>query len=198
VNKDILKALTGSTSPVLLNERELNSSKVTSFTASFLGVNEVFCLFPGSAIFVGSFDGAESVNILVNKHELIRYTNLAVAPVVRDSQVPKGQKIGEVSPRKRFGFEYCTQWQGDSKYPVRFCGRLFFKQNPKDILNGIYVPPRDIELIEDFVPYYTDVEFTSEQAGEWDTVPEEGLSVDDIPESAKLMLSDNNGGDNIR
>lgn len=187
-----MKAITGKDSCVLVNENELNSSKVTSFTALISGADEVFCLFSGTAEFVGSFGGQQSVSLLVNKHEMIRYLNLVDTPWMRGNSIAEGDTIGKAHKKKYLGFEYCTQWKGDSKYPVRMCGRLFYKQNPMDILNGIYVPPKDIALVEDFVPANATVEFTEDQVNEW--LPSGEIKVGDpVPEATIYNLLIGNG-----
>lgn len=162
-----MNTLVYDTSCKLLNEKELLSKKTTSFTAIISGASEVFCLFPGEVEFVGTFNGMQSIDILINGHELIRYLNLDHADCRKGMVLTHGEYCGKVNKKRGLGFEYCTQWQGQSKYPVRLCGRTFYKQNPIDILNGIYEPPQEIGITYAYTSHKTDAEFEDYQMDEW-------------------------------
>lgn len=169
MNKEISIGLSGTDSCVLVNEKELKNTKTTSFTAIISGVDEVFCLYPGIVEFIGSVDGKQSVSVLVNNHEMIRYLNLRTTSeyLVRGEQLFAGDTIGIPYRRGELHLEYCTQWRGDSKCPIRMCGRQFFKQNPLELLEKKYVPPKDLTVLETFTPGDEEYEFTDEQLTEW-------------------------------
>ncbi len=169
MNKEISNILSGTSSCVLVNERELKSAKPTSFTAIISGVDEVFCLYPGIVEFIGSVGGKQSVSVLVNNHEMIRYLNLRSTSdyLIRGEQIFAGDTLGVPYRRGILHLEYCTQWKGDSNYPIRMCGRQFFKQNPIELLDKIYIPPEDLTVLETFTPEGEEYEFDEEQLSEW-------------------------------
>lgn len=181
MNKEIVERLTGKTTCTLKNEAELTGDKPTSFTALITGVSGVFNLYRGKVLFVGSYDGIYSVNILVNDHELLRYCYLGeVESLLAEDVVEAGRKLGKVAKNRTLGFEYCTQWQGNSNKTVRMCGRLFFKQNPLDILNNLYQVPEPITIVEDTTPEALEYDFTDEEidSGEWDIEPDSEEELD--------------------
>lgn len=164
-----MKTLTGGKTCKLINESDLMSKRPTSFTAVISGVDEVYCLFPGTVEFIGSYKNDGTVTLLVTNHEIIRYLHLDDIPVIRNSLIETGAFLGKVPKRKNLEIEYCTQWRGESKYPIRLNTRTYYKQNPMDLLNGLYAPPREY-AIEDGINRPNDtVELEPEQLLEWGT-----------------------------
>lgn len=180
MDKNLATRLTFGGTCKVTNEANLKSDNPTSFTASISGVSGVFNLFLGEMEYIDRADGYFAVNIMPNPQEVIRYCNLtSVVNWAKGTSIGTEVKLGEVPNNKELGFEYCTQWQGTSKYPIRISGRLFYKQNPKDLLDGLYVPPAQIAVVEDYTPANSEYEFTEEQfeAGEWidDPTDEEAM-----------------------
>lgn len=148
VDSTVLNILTGGNSETckLDNEKELASSRATTFTATISGVTDVFSLFPGKVLFLGFFEGMGTISIAVSNHEVIKYMNFDSILVTQFSKVNRGTRLGSIHSRKGLQLEYCTQWKGESKFPSRFNNRLFYKQRPLDILNGIYVPKMQVDI----------------------------------------------------
>lgn len=169
MDAEIIKILTGDNISKLLNEKDLRTANPTSFTATFSDVNEVFCLFTGQIEYMGMDEnGLWTMNLDVTNHEIIRYMNMTSCIGNKNQWIEEGTKIGTVVPkRKNFSLEYCSEWKGYSKYPVRICGRTFYKQNPIDILDGAYVPPREFHVSEQYTRPYQTYSFTQDQLDEW-------------------------------
>ena len=206
MDQQVMKTLTGGKTCKLINETDLNSNKPTSFTAKFSGVSEVYCLFTGTVEFYGYYNGVGTVTVLVTNHEIVRYINIDNIQLERNQFLEPGTLIGKANKRKGLAFEYCTQWRGESKYPIRLNNRTYYKQNPIDLLNGLYIPPRELEVEYGINRPDDTVEFTKEQLSEWSdqTNPNDFLQIDEnavqitsltnIPKSALEMLSYNGGG----
>lgn len=167
MNSQIAKLLSGSTTCKLTNETDLKSKKPTSFTATISGVSKVYNLFPGTVLFLGYYKKMGTVTIAVSNHEIVRYLNLKDIQEWNYSSVAQGQYIGEAYSNSFLQFEYCTQWKGDSIYPVRVNNALYYKQNPLDILNGMYTPTNEINVKNGVVRLNAKTTFTADQLLEW-------------------------------
>lgn len=167
MDSEIKKTLTGNTTAKLDNEKDLSSNRPSSYTATISGVTTVYNLFPGTVVFLGYYQGSGSVYVEVSNHELIRYLNLNDIQVWKGSELEKGDVIGTVKSRVGLQVEYCTQWKGESPYPVRFNNRLFYKQNPIDILNGLYFPYKEITVKNGIVRPNDKITFTQDELKEW-------------------------------
>lgn len=166
MNSDIAKLL-ANTDCKLVNEQDLTSKKPSTFTATISGVSKVYNLFPGTVLFLGYYKDMGTVTIAVSNHEIVRYLNLKDIQTWNYASVTAGQYLGEAYSRSNLQFEYCTQWKGDSVYPVRIDNKLYYKQNPIDILNGTYTPINQINVQNGIVKLKSKVEFTPEQLLEW-------------------------------
>lgn len=166
MNSDVAKLLTGSTCK-LDNESDLKSKKPKTFTATISGVSKVYNLFPGTVLFLGYYQNMGTVTIAVSNHEIVRYLNLKDIQIWNSSKISAGQYLGETHKNKPLQFEYCTQWKGDSLYPVRVKNSLYFKQNPIDILEGLYVPENELNVKYGAVTTSTKIKFRPEQLSEW-------------------------------
>ena len=162
----VAKLLTG-TNCKLVNETDLKSKNPVSFTATISGASKVYHLFPGTVLFLGYYKKMGTVTVAVSNHEIVRYLNLKDIQGWNNSEVTQGQLVGEAYSVPGLQFEYCTQWKGDSIYPVRVNNKLYFKQNPIDILNGTYVPQNQITTQNGVVRMSTTVPFTQAQALEF-------------------------------
>lgn len=190
MNQEIVNMLTLGESCTLVNEENLRSKRPASFTALISGSSGVFTMYTGKVEYVGKYEGMYSYNILMNDHELFRYLYLdSVEAWGKGQELGPQVKLGVPRRNKPFGFEYCTQWQGTSSYPIRINNRTYFLQNPIDILDGIYVPPAPIEVIEATTPNQAEYDFDMEEidSGEWilDMTEEEfnntTVGEDDVP-----------------
>ena len=170
MDSKVLELLSGGTTGKLYNEKDLLSDSPTSFIATFSGIQKIFNLFPGRVVYLGFYKGLGTVSVQVSNHEVVRYLNLDTINVYKGNYLIEGENIGTVKTRRQFQFEYCTQWKGDSIYPVRFGTNLYFKQNPMDILNGLYVPQEEITISPGITRPNDVVTLTEEQIGEWQSL----------------------------
>ena len=163
MDSTVAKLLTG-TNCKLANEKDLQSENPTSFTATISGASKIYNLFPGTVLFLGFYKNMGTVTVAVSNHEIVRYLNLKDIQGWNYCSVTKGQYVGETHPNNSFQFEYCTQWKGSSVYPVRVNNKLYYKQNPLDILNGLYAPENQISIKSGITRYNDKVKFTEAQA----------------------------------
>lgn len=198
MDSTIAKALAGKNKIVLANEKDLSSSKPSSFTASFLGVKEVYSLFPGEVLYVGIYKELGTLTILVSDFEIIRYLNISDIQVNKGDQVSTNRYLGVVNNKYGLQLEYCSQWQGSSVMPVRLNNRTFFKQNPLDILNGKYKPDYHKEIERGYTFPDTTKELTVAQQLEFssdsaiiDKDAKQITSEDEITKAIRDMLSGN-------
>lgn len=162
-----MNILTGGQSYKFDNEADLRKDHPSSYTATISGIKEVYNILPGLVFFLSSNNGMTSVYIAVSKHEMIRYMNLAVVDVNIGRDLSKGDLIGTVKAHRPLLFEYTTVYRTGSKYPVRFSNRTYYKQNPIDILDGLYWPYREPVLEAGIVNVNNTYEFTEQQKHEW-------------------------------
>ena len=175
MDSNIKKVLTGGTTCVLTNEASLS----TSSTAIITGVNEVYCLFTGTVEFIGMSNNLWTITMYANTEEIIRYGNLKEAYWNKGDSISAGIQIGTASKLKGLSFEYCSSWKGQSKFPIRIGNRTFYKQNPKDILDGTYTPPRDMLVSKKYTrPKKDKIELTDEELTEWEPLT---LKYEEIP-----------------
>lgn len=167
MDQDIMRTLSGHTNCILTNEKDLKSRRPKSFTALISNIDKVHNLFPGSVLYYGTFEGSGTVNIAVSNHEIVRYLYLSEINNWPGSNLEEGALIGTAGRRHTLGFEYCTQWRGDSKYPVRVLNRTYYKQNPIDLLDGAYIPPKESNVMYGINRPNDLVSLTQEQKKEW-------------------------------
>lgn len=167
MNSEIMQTLTGTTTCVWSNEKDLKSTKPTTVTAVITEANKVYSLFPGTVIYVGTYNNVGSILIAVSNHEVLRYLNVLDIQVWVGTDVEEGQLLGTVKPHKGLKLEYGTTWQGNSNQPIRNGNSLFYKQNPKDILDGLYIPPREEDVVYAYTRPDDTVDFTEEEWEEW-------------------------------
>lgn len=167
----ILQTLTGSinTRAKLINEDNLNSEKPSSFTATFSGVDKVYSIFPGQVIYIGVYKDLGTLSVKVSDFEIVRYLNLTDIQVTPGETFNEGTYLGVANKQYGLQFEFCSTYQGDSKYPVRLNNETYFKQNPIAVLNGKYTPTYNKIVTEGYAEPDQVVELTEEQAGELST-----------------------------
>lgn len=158
-----IKALAGNTKAVLTNEKDLTSKKPSTFTASFSNIEKVYSLLPGKIIYIGIYKNTGTLAVAVSDYEIIRYLNIENIQVTSGETISKGRYLGTANKKYGLQFEYCSQWQGESVRPVRLENRTFFKQNPIDLLNGIYVPEYNKEIVRGYNLSDDVVKLTAEQ-----------------------------------
>ena len=167
MNSSVMQALTGATSCKLKNEEDLKKSAPSTFTATISGAKQVYNLFPGTVLFLGFYKGMGTVTVAVSNHEIVRYCNLKDIQCWVNRSIAAGQLVGTAFATSGLQFEYCTQWKGDSVYPVRVNNNLYFKQNPLDVLNGVYKPIKETNIHYTSLKVDDKVELTPEQLLEW-------------------------------
>ena len=185
MNSDIMKTLSGTASCKLVNEIDLNSDNPSNFTATISGIHNVYSLFPGTVLFLGYYKNMGTITIAVSNHEIIRYLNMKDIQSWSYSSIKRGQYLGQAYSRSGLQFEYCTQWKGESKYPVRVNNNIYFKQNPIDILNGIYVPTKEVDIQNGVTRPKQKVKFNEDQLLEWGPVNIDNSTV--YVEGAKIV-----------
>lgn len=132
----MIDILTGTAGSVIDNKD--NISKILS--ARVLCDN-VYNLFHGQIVYIGASNGRAVVNVKCNPSEVLRYGNLKELTCAKSYYAEKGAQLGIADGFVIF--EYCTLWKGNSVYPVRINNFTYYKQNPSDILNGLYEVRRD-------------------------------------------------------
>ena len=167
MDSEVMRTLSGGKRCYLDNEKDLSKDRPSTYTATISGVNKVYSIFPGTVLFLGFYKGTGSLYISISKHEMVRYLNLDDIDVWKQSNVDKGTYLGAVKTNKPLQFEYCTVYKDESKYPVRYWDRTYYKQNPLDILKGTYWPYKEITIESGIIRPGNNYEFTSEQRKEW-------------------------------
>lgn len=162
----VLTTLSGGSNCNLNNETDLRSASPTTYTATISGITNAYSIFPGKVLFLGFYKGTGTLYISISKHEMIRYMNLKTMEAWKGQDVEKGTLLGTVG-KAPLQFEYCTVYQQGSKYPVRFANRTYYKQNPIDLLDGLYWPYKEITLRSGIVRPNSTYQFTEQQKREW-------------------------------
>ena len=178
MDSTILELLSGSKKVKLTNESDLTSKKPSTFTASFSNIEKVYSILPGQVMYIGVYKDVGSLTILVSDYEIVRYLNVSQIQVQIGDTINSGRHIGIADKRYGLQFEYCSQWQGQSKMPVRLSNRTFFKQNPMDLLNGVYVPKYNKEIIRGYNLTTDIVELSKEQEIEFQEKDYVSLDID--------------------
>ena len=167
MDQNVIQTLTGNTNSIIKNEKDLKSKRPQSYTALISNVNKIYNLFPGSVLYYGVYKGTGTVNIAVSNHEVLRYLYLSEIANWPGADLQTGELIGTAGNQHTLGLEYCTQWRGESKYPVRILGRTYYKQNPKDILDGLYSPIKEMNIKYGINRPQDTTKLTEEQLAEW-------------------------------
>lgn len=198
-----MKSLTGTTKCQLKNEKELLSKRPSSYTATISGAKKVYALFPGTVLFLGFYKNMGTLVMSVSNHEIVRYLNMKNIQAWTLQEINEGDYLGEPFSNPGLQFEYCTQWKGSSVYPVRTNNKLYYKQNPIDILNGLYIPEKEITIEPGITRPDDIITFTEDELKEWDYDIQDRIVIDptaeqisnqwEIPQSARDMLSYNLG-----
>lgn len=165
----VLETLTGEqkSKAKLINEDNLKSSKPSSFTATIKDITKVHAIFPGRVLYIGYYEGMGTVTILVSDKEIVRYLNITNIQVPIGNIIKKNTYLGDADKKYGLQFEYCSEWQGASKMPVRLNNATYFKQNPIEIFEGLYVPEYVIVPEQGYVDPDTTSELTPEQKNEF-------------------------------
>lgn len=126
--------LTGSSDSQIRNSY---SAKPPYLMGTEIYTQNVLIIADGQIVGAGQeADGTWSISVKVNHNEVLRYCHLKNRQFGLAYTIRKGIKIGDAKEYVRF--EYCTTWQGNSKFPVRLVNYTFFRQDPTDILEGRY------------------------------------------------------------
>lgn len=138
----MISILTGDASSKILNKWSPTKPYVTGYDIASTVANSVTY---GKIVYVGQeIDGTYTVNVKCNDNEIFRYGNITTLRVGSATDVGPGTLLGGVN--KSVHFEYATRWQGNSQFPIRVNSYLYFKQDPKDIVESRYRPDEQTEL----------------------------------------------------
>lgn len=108
---------------------------------------DCYSLAPGQVVYIGvNQNNTFVVNVKTNNNEILRYDNLMKLSVATGQQIEKDELVG-VSSHGWLHIEYVTSWQGGSNFPVRVNDKLYYKQDPEDIVYERYQlePISDVE-----------------------------------------------------
>lgn len=120
-----------------------NISKRPYVSGFVLNTTELYNICPGKVVDVNNDNDGYSVSVLINSSQLIRYTHLKEVFVSENDQIFIGDMIGFAN--KKSIFEYCTDTQKDSIWPVRIHNMTFYKHNPDEILTDKLRPQIEID-----------------------------------------------------
>lgn len=202
----VLQILTGQSNSKakLINEDDLKSDRPSNFTATIKDIDKVYALFPGQVLYVGYYEKMGTLTVQVADGEIIRYLNLTDIQLGLGETMNEGRYLGLADKQHGLQIEYCTQWQGESKMPVRVNTSTFFKQNPIAVLEGEYTPTYNKKPIQGYVQPDEIVELSKEQKNEFNNealfaVPEitkgvyQVYDIQDIPPQGIDELTDGRG-----
>ena len=127
----MISTLTGDSKSIIENKDTLSATK----SARLLCEN-VYNVAQGEIVDIEASDGRAVVNVKCNPSEVLRYGNLKEVNCAKSYTAEIGAQLGVAD--KYVIFEYCTAWKGRSVYPVRLNGMTYYKQDPSDVLNGLY------------------------------------------------------------
>lgn len=136
-------------------------SKQPYVTGYDIVCSEVKNVAYGQIVYIGyDPNGTYTINVKSNSGEVLRYSNIRKVNIRTGQYAEKGESIGIA--KTYVHFEYCTRWKGESIFPVRVNNYLYYKQDPKDILEGTYEiePQRSLEYSP--TPKPTTVTYASE------------------------------------
>ena len=167
MDSEVMNILSGGSKYIFNNEKDLRKEHPSNYTATISGISKVYNIIPGTVIFFGFFNNLGTLYVSISDYEVIRYMNLGSVTVRRSDELEKGAFLGEVAKNKSLLVEYCTEYQQGSPYPVRFNEWTYYKQNPIDILDGVYWPYQKGEVMNGVVRPNNTVEFTDQQKMEW-------------------------------
>ena len=167
MNGQIANTLTNNKHYSFVNEINLSSNRPKDYTAILNGFTQVYNIFEGTVVYIGVYKGDGTIYVQVSNHELIRYLHLKNIQVYKGSHVDIGYYLGDIANKDGLGFEYCTQWKGNSIYPVRYNNKLYYKQNPIDILSGNYNPISQVDITNGCILPHQKATFTEDELKEW-------------------------------
>ena len=113
-----------------------NTDTVSKILSARVLCENVYAIAKGEVVDIEASSGRAVINIKCNPSEILRYGNLTEIYCNKTNIASIGGHIGKTTDYVIF--EYCTAWQGRSVYPVRVNGITYYKQDPTEILNGIY------------------------------------------------------------
>ena len=158
----LYEALTGITNPIILRKW---SNKAPYVTGVDIITSDVYNLAYGQIVYIGQYEGHYLVDIKSNNNEVLRYCNLNYVNVQPASYIREGTKIG--TAQKYVHIEYVTSWRGDSVFPVRINDLTYYKQDPQDVLDGVYTVVPTATLDYAAHDKLNPVEYTEEQKAEF-------------------------------
>ena len=152
----MISTLTGDSTSVIEN-----IDTVSTIKTARLRCTDVYNVAHGQIVFIGAENGRAVVTVQCNPSEILRYGNLKELTCEKGYYAEIGAQLGTAD--KYVDFEYCTLWQGESNYPVRVKQFTYYKQDPTDILEGLYTVRKDGYQTQGYVQNINRVRFTEEQ-----------------------------------
>lgn len=154
----MISTLTGSSDPKIITPY---SGKEPYAPFVDVECNEAFSIAYGRIVFVGHDGAHNTITVRINDNEVLRYAHLKNYEFRAGSVVTAGIRLGRADKFVRF--EYCTSWQGESKFPVHIGKFCYYKQDPTSILEGSYMPRTIAQMPREFTHVYNaDVEYTND------------------------------------
>lgn len=138
-----------------------NSDTVSQIKSARVLCDTVYNVAHGQIVYIGVENGRAVVNVKCNPSEVLRYGNLKELNCQQSYFADIGAQLGIAD--RYVEFEYCTLWKGKSNYPVRINSWTYYKQDPTEILEGLYTVRRDGAQEQGFVLNRDRVRFTDEQ-----------------------------------
>ena len=161
----MISTLTKSSSSKI--KQSYNVTKEPYSTGIDVICDKVYNVAYGQVVYIGYDKNNQTyeINIKCNNDEILRYGNIKKLSVSTAEYVDEGTQLGIT--KDYVHFEYATRWSSTQQFPVRVNKFLYFKQDPSDILEGQYLPKKEVELTFDMTsysskPYYTSREIHNE------------------------------------
>lgn len=131
----MIETLTGNSKSAIMN------SDVSQINSARLQCENVYNVAHGQIVFIGAENGRAIINVKCNPSEILRYGNIKELNCAKGYYADIGAKLGVADSYVEF--EYCTLWRGNSNYPVRVNDKTYYKQDPTEVLNGLYTVRKD-------------------------------------------------------
>jgi len=160
----MISTLTGSSSSKILRSWKATEPYVTGYDIECDYVKNVAY---GQIVYIGynKDEKTYDINVKCNNDEILRYCHLRKVNVHTAEWVETETLLGHA--RDFVHFEYATLWSTGKEFPVRVNQFCYFKQDPTPILEGKYLPSREVDLTYDMTtynkqPYYNSLQSCKE------------------------------------
>lgn len=151
----MISTLTGDSTTVIENK-----NTVAKYNSARLKCENVYNVAHGQIVYIGTENGRAFVNVKCNPSEVLRYGNLKELTCMKGYFAEVGAQLGVADGEVIF--EYCTLWKGASNYPVHINNWTYYKQDPTEILEGLYTIRKDGAQEQGFIINRDRVRFTTD------------------------------------